>query len=70
MKCPMLCIAMSLEEGHLAHTEVECLKEECAWWNPSLELCCVRTISWSLAEAHNTLRAIRDNMPHEKQFRK
>lgn len=62
MKCPMLHAAWILGGRERKTGFDDCLKEECAWWDPSLVLCCVRTISWSLAESHVVMQYLRDKL--------
>lgn len=50
MRCPLNKTVVREYDGSWTQFFEKCLGPECEWWNPSLEMCCLRTISWSLAE--------------------
>ena len=56
MKCP-LTIDKGGETvtGSKPHAN-ECLGEECAWWDPAFNCCCIRTASWIIGRMANMLK--------------
>ena len=70
MKCPLLIIARRGLESQFARPLDDCLKEECAVWDKENGVCGVRGIQLAIEFVAETLGNIRDNMPHEEQFRK
>lgn len=59
MKCPK-----SWEWGQA----LECLKEDCAWWDAGNSNCLFLTITKCLYHIDGFLMDIRDKMPHATQF--
>lgn len=44
MKCPLLLIADYLRKGGAISEIADCLKEDCAWWDPDDKQCCIYRI--------------------------
>ena len=63
MKCPLLSLApyAVLDPSHTQL--IECLKEECAWWDEGLACCFIRSISYRLGGIANSLRDIASKTP-------
>ncbi|KKN65869.1 hypothetical protein LCGC14_0476860 [marine sediment metagenome] len=57
MKCPKIIEHSNYPSGAISSDPVDCLKEECAWWDQEHSQCSMRTIS-------NALVKIKDSMPH------
>ena len=70
MKCPLLSIYDHESRQGKVIKSLDCLKEECAWWDEENSQCCAQTIVSTLEIFNNQLLAIIDKMPHEEQFRK
>ena len=70
MKCPLLTItSVKLREDAKA-ADNECLKEECAWWDPTFGWCLWQTVAYESVCLVSELSGIRIRMPHEGQFQK
>jgi len=70
MKCPLMTLEYRLiDQGGSIYIQ-ECLKEECAWWNPIMKECICLSINRNIMEASNFLGLITGKMPHEEQFRR
>lgn len=63
MKCPILCIANPKEAGMSSPTEVDCLKEECAWWLEDISMCAIRDLALELRYTQYRLQDITGKMP-------
>ena len=70
MKCPLLSVGAYADSSQSAYESMDCLKEECAWWDEENSQCCPQTIVSTLEILNNQLLAIIEKMPHEEQFRK
>lgn len=70
MKCPLLAIAEMGVPRKGKGPEIDCLKEECAWWDRIDEQCGFLSLSHDIHWLRVTLQQIRDKMPHEEQFRR
>jgi len=70
MKCPLLNIGRKPYNLSGEPIGIDCLKEECAWWDHADEHCIVQTLPFELNRLGSTLQAIEQKMPHEEQFRK
>ena len=70
MKCPIRMIAAATTQTPYEPRLIYCIQEDCAWWDPSLRICCLRTIAGKLDDIDTALGGIQDKMPHEEQFRK
>ena len=46
----------------------ECKKEECAWWEEPLGVCCIRAQEATLGVILEQLTKLVHKMPHEEQF--
>lgn len=70
MRCPLLSKDVKVSKEVVTLGLVDCLKEECAWWEAELGECAVASF---LLDAHcivSELIALKKKMPHEEQFRK
>ena len=70
MKCPIL----SAPTARTAFTEhfadIDCLREECAWWHAEQTQCAMMTLARQLHNTWSTLQIIEAKMPHVGQFTK
>ena len=58
MKCPLFHRPKLDWHGRTSYQTGDCLEEECAWWDPSLNLCCVRTIAGKLDDIDTRQRNV------------
>lgn len=70
MKCPLL-----KAEGYFDGKEWQviigdCIKEECAWWEPKIGKCAVLRMWIALQDIHEVLHDMAAKMPVEEQFRR
>ena len=70
MKCPLMFNGSMVVRAKLMETEIECLKEECAWWEKEANCCAALLIPRHLYTLERMLGMILEKMPHELQFRK
>jgi len=63
MKCPLLSITKAREIGDRKEVFEDCLKEECAWWRPDHEECCLPSISYQLERLDCALVTVQNKMP-------
>lgn len=65
MKCPLRVIAISQEITEKIPASVDCIKEDCAWWEEIEEGCILMFIEKDLAFIGTMLTCILNKMPHE-----
>ena len=70
MKCPLRLIGFEGDLGLAEFPQVDCLGEECAWWDAQSNGCSVYLISRSLMGIFDIGVDIKEKMPHTGQFRK
>jgi len=70
MKCPILSAPTSRTAFTEHFADIECLKDECAWWDESAEYCAILGIELKLGAIMSCVGEIMLKMPHEEQFRK
>ncbi len=70
MKCPLKCIGDYSLELMMDNPAFECLKEDCAWWQVGDEQCSVLNLTEGIADIAHWLGDIKNNMPHEGQFKR
>lgn len=70
MKCPLLIKVEKRWFRHPVYSPVDCLKEECAWWDRVLKQCSVRTIAAVMDGLLKQDLELSKKMPHEVQSRK
>ena len=70
MKCPLFVITDKRTQLGEESDYCECLKEECAWWEKPLGVCCIRAQEATLGVMLEQLTKLIGKMPHELQFRK
>ena len=69
MKCPLFAISSKEQEQRGFLTHIDCLKEECAWWDKLCQSCSVYEISRSLMGIFDVLVDIKENMPQDERTR-
>lgn len=69
MKCPLFVLGRIVSPGPTRPQETDCIKEECAWWEPNDGQCSVRVLAQFIAGMGSNIQAIKAKMPHEGQFR-
>ena len=47
---------------------MDCVGEECAWWDNSFKRCCFKSVDGDLDKLVAVLTIIRDRMPFKEQF--
>jgi len=55
-------ITFTREEG-IFHHEVDCFKEECAWWDDVKERCVIVTVGFGLGVVAELLKEVREKLP-------
>lgn len=70
MKCPLLSISVTRDDRMEGYQEHECLKEQCAWWNNTNEMCAILQLSKSVYFMGTHIAQIEIKMPHANQFTK
>lgn len=68
MKCPLFAIASKEQERRGFLTHIDCIKEECAWWDKQNDQCAVLTLGTGLWLVNKELLELLQKMPHEEQF--
>ncbi len=70
----MLCPILSAPTARTAFTEhfadVNCLKEECAWWQKEMENCIIYQIGMFMGVLASQVDDIGRKMPHLEQFKR
>ena len=70
MKCPLLTIASVWATPEQKIKALDCLKEECAWWNVGFECCVLHALRDDLNEISSALQGILIKMPSLEAFKK
>lgn len=68
MKCPLLRITWKAEPELRKFEILDCLQEECAWWDFERGCCCHKSIYLELDRVVAFIKGIEDKMPHAGQF--
>ena len=55
MKCPLMVKEVYATEEGIKALVADCIKEECAWWDVTDQLCCLRTLAKSAYFIHKGL---------------
>lgn len=70
MKCPLCNFVIESEDKEEKSVMLDCLKEECAWWNADFGTCVLHALRDDLKEISGALQGILLKMPPAGQFRK
>lgn len=70
MKCPLRYLETHYPDEQIGRDQLDCLKEECAWWIKEADQCAAALAPRHLFTLEKMLGLILDKMPHELQFRK
>ena len=70
MKCPLFVMTATRIARSEAPEYIDCLKEECAWWDKSFGWCSEQTKAHELHAIATELAEIRSKMPYAGQFTK
>lgn len=70
MKCPLFGMAGLINYSEVTQGDMECSKEECAWWQSELGNCIIYQLGMEIGTLCLLLEERKDKMPHEEQFRK
>ena len=70
MKCPLFVMVASRVERSRGIAYIECIKEECAWWDSDNSRCAVLSLYVEVDTLTNLFGEMTRKMPHEGQFRK
>lgn len=69
MRCPLMRIPIT-RKGMADRAKIdECIKEECAWWEPEASCCAALLIPKHLYTLERMLGLILEKMPHHEQFK-
>jgi len=66
MKCPLLLAGENAQPSVDMTTTIDCLKEECAWWDKVHGVCVVISLFWELRLLVGAGAMIADKMPPAK----
>lgn len=69
MKCPRRKMYVHIELGRTIEEFLDCLQEECGWWGEASQSCSMEAIPRIIGYVGGELKAIKEKMPHEGQFR-
>ncbi len=64
MKCPLLTAGFLGKEKWKEEVNIDCLKEECAWWDRTAEKCAVLQLAFELDDVHCQLEEVANKMTH------
>ena len=67
MKCPLMSQLYSPAPYKTEWLPIDCLKEECAWWDDPVKRCLLLNISEKLSLIYLELNDIVREIPHEKE---
>ena len=67
MKCPILSLGWIAYGGEAEDARVNCLQEECAWWDSEDNVCVMGRIASELFTLNAQLKLLGDKMPHAGQ---
>jgi len=70
MKCPLRYIETRYPDEQIGREQLDCLKEECAWWVKASESCAMEAIPRIIGYVGSELKTIKEKMPHAGQFTK
>jgi len=70
MKCPLLLAGAYGGNPDWEAVSIDCLKEECAWWDVANGHCALIELNRMLYDINATLVALVKKMPHAGQFTK
>lgn len=70
MKCPLRSFRGKGTYDQDQSEDLDCLKEECAWWQKDLENCIIYQAGMEIGTLCLFLEDIKDKMPKEFQFGK
>lgn len=70
MKCPLMSQPYESAPYQSKWHSIDCLKEECAWWDDYFQQCAILRLEKSLTHIDGVSQMIIKKMPHEEQFRK
>lgn len=63
MKCPLIGIANPAEWRRESPTEADCLKEDCAWWQPEHGHCVITSYLETCEKVASYLKSIDSKLP-------
>ena len=67
MKCPLRRWVYDVEAQQLIPEQLDCLKEECAWWEKAGEGCSILLIGLRIGTLCDVLDEIQKSMPVTKE---
>jgi len=62
MKCPLRSISTKYPDEQIGHDDLNCLKEECAWWDEPCEWCAILTLSRALTALGSVVDEIKEKL--------
>ena len=68
MKCPLFMAAVFTHQRLYGEGGADCLREECAWWEPSDGQCSIKVIAEFIAGMGMNIRDIKDKMPDRERL--
>ena len=63
MKCPLRHIEWKPNEVAKKREALDCIKEECAWWDSEVECCSIKSHVLELATISEQLAGIKERLP-------
>lgn len=70
MKCPLRSFRGKGTYDQDQSEDLDCLKEECAWWDNKFDGCSILELNRTLYLISEYIERITLNMPYEAQFRR
>lgn len=68
MKCPLLCMGESFSARKQGESDLDCLKDECAWWVGTNEKCAINELGQCIVGMMVYLHNISENMPFKPRL--
>jgi hypothetical protein len=62
MKCPLFRLAQLLQRREITWNDIDCLKEECAWWSSNSQQCYLGVLTGELYSLTEVMEEIRDQL--------
>ena len=71
MKCPLFRLAVLANPRGKDGILTDCLEEKCAWWDESIECCCiVKSLLCELASLSELAAEIKEKLPYKADLPK
>jgi len=70
MKCPLSITGELTADKEFIGAAADCLKEECAWWNKTMEACCVPVLAANFITFLMLMQELVKKMPTPRTIKK